>query len=58
MMNLGLRDFNQKLCCPRISQGGIHMEKKEQTVVVELTEAEIEAVAGGQVRQGSTGVEG
>lgn len=34
------------------------MEKKEQTVVVELTEAEIAAVAGGQVRQGSTGVEG
>ena len=34
------------------------MEKKEQTVVVELTEGEIAAVAGGAVRQGNTGVEG
>lgn len=34
------------------------MEKKEQTVVVELTEAEIAAVAGGKVLEGNTGVEG
>jgi hypothetical protein len=34
------------------------MEKKVETVAVELTEAEIAAVAGGQIRDGNTGVQG
>jgi hypothetical protein len=33
------------------------MEKNNETVVVELTEAEVDAVAGG-TREGSTGVLG